>query len=110
MGLIGYVNDEIRLRSKEIAIRKVNGAGRSHVLWLLLREVLWLSVPSVLAGVLAARWAGRVWMERFSDAAALSGALYALLAILLLGLVASAVVLKAWRIANENPVLSIKSE
>ena len=28
MGLIGYVNDEIRLRSKEIAIRKVNGAGR----------------------------------------------------------------------------------
>ena len=26
MGLIGYVNDEIRLRSKEIAIRKVNGA------------------------------------------------------------------------------------
>lgn len=110
MGLIGYVNDEIRLRSKEIAIRKVNGAGRGHVLWLLLREVLWLSVPSVLAGVLAARWAGRVWMERFSDAAALSGALYALLAILLLGLVSSAVVLKAWQIANENPVLSIKSE
>ena len=64
----------------------------------------------MLAGVLAARWAGRVWMERFSDAAALSGALYALLAILLLGLVALAVVLKAWRIANENPVLSIKSE
>ena len=26
MGLIGYVNDESRLRSKEIAIRKVNGA------------------------------------------------------------------------------------
>ena len=26
MGLIGYINDEMQRRSKEIAIRKVNGA------------------------------------------------------------------------------------
>ena len=32
MGLIGYVNDEIRLRSKEIAIRKVNGAEAESIL------------------------------------------------------------------------------
>ena len=30
MGLIGYINDEIQRRSKEIAIRKVNGAGVIH--------------------------------------------------------------------------------
>lgn len=35
MGLIGYVNDEIRLRSKEIAIRKVNGAETESILLLL---------------------------------------------------------------------------
>ena len=33
-----------------------------------------------------------------------------LLALLLLVLIVAIVVLKAWRIANENPVLSIKSE
>ena len=38
MGLIGYVNDEIRLRSKEIAIRKVNGAETESILLLLSRE------------------------------------------------------------------------
>ena len=32
MGLIGYVNDETQRRSKEIAIRKVNGAEASHIL------------------------------------------------------------------------------
>ena len=42
MGLIGYVNDEIRLRSKEIAIRKVNGAETESILLLLSRDVLWL--------------------------------------------------------------------
>nr|WP_320975949.1 hypothetical protein [Bacteroides intestinalis] len=47
MGLIGYVNDEIRLRSKEIAIRKVNGAEVSGVLRLLTRDVLWLVIPAV---------------------------------------------------------------
>ena len=57
MGLIGYVNDETQRRSKEIAIRKVNGAEASNILRLLV-----------------------------------------------------CVVLKAWHIANENPVNSIKSE
>lgn len=32
MGLIGYINDEIQRRSKEIAIRKVNGAEASSIL------------------------------------------------------------------------------
>lgn len=44
MGLIGYVNDEIRLRSKEIAIRKVNGAETESILLLLSRDVLWLEI------------------------------------------------------------------
>src|SRR3712207_5971905 len=38
MGLLGYVNDEIRLRSKEIAIRKVNGAQASEVLAMLAKD------------------------------------------------------------------------
>lgn len=51
MGLIGYVNDEIHLRSKEIAIRKVNGAETESILLLLSRDVLWLAIPSVAIGI-----------------------------------------------------------
>lgn len=43
MGLIGYVNDETQRRSKEIAIRKVNGAEASHILRLLTRDILCVS-------------------------------------------------------------------
>ena len=42
MGLIGYVNDETQRRSKEIAIRKVNGAEASHILGLLTRDILYV--------------------------------------------------------------------
>lgn len=58
MGLIGYVNDEIRLRSKEIAIRKVNGAETESILLLLSRDVLWLAIPSVAIGIGGACRAG----------------------------------------------------
>ena len=40
MGLLGYTADEVQRRSKEIAIRKVNGAEASSILRLLGRDVL----------------------------------------------------------------------
>lgn len=67
MGLIGYVNDEIRLRSKEIAIRKVNGAETESILLLLSRDVLWLAIPSVAIGIGGACRAGKLWASQFSD-------------------------------------------
>ena len=43
MGLIGYINDELQRRSKEIAIRKVNGAESFVILEMLVQDVLWIS-------------------------------------------------------------------
>ena len=40
MGLIGYVNDETQRRSKEIAIRKVNGAEAPSILSLLAIQII----------------------------------------------------------------------
>lgn len=51
MGLIGYVSDEIRRRSKEIAIRKVNGATAANVLILLLKNIAWIGIPSAVIGL-----------------------------------------------------------
>ena len=110
MGLIGYVSDETQRRSKEIAIRKVNGAEASDILRLLSVDILKIAVAAVVAGMAAAWYVSGQWMQQFADSRLLSPAWYALLALLLLVLIVAVVVLKAWRIANENPVLSIKSE
>ena len=110
MGLIGYVSDETQRRSKEIAVRKVNGAEASDILRLLSLDILKIAVAAVAAGMAAAWYVSGQWMQQFADSRLLSPAWYALLALLLLVLIVAIVVLKAWRIANENPVLSIKSE
>lgn len=110
MGLIGYVSDETQRRSKEIAVRKVNGAEASDILRLLSVDILKIAVLAVAAGMAAAWYVSGQWMQQFADSRLLSPAWYVLLALLLLVLIVAVVVLKAWRIANENPVLSIKSE
>ena len=110
MGLIGYVSDETQRRSKEIAVRKVNGAEASDVLRLLSVDILKIAVLAVAVGMAVAWYVSGQWMQQFADSGLLSPLWFVLLALLLLVLVVAVVVLKAWRIANENPVLSIKSE
>jgi putative ABC transport system permease protein len=110
MGLMGYVSDEVRRRSKEIAIRKVNGSEASGILMLLSHDVLLIAVPAVVVGVIASWYVNTLWMELFTEQVAVSPALYALVAIGVLAVIVAVVMIRAWRIANENPVKSIKSE
>jgi putative ABC transport system permease protein len=110
MGLIGYVNDETQRRSKEIAIRKVNGAEASHVLRLLTHDILYVSVVSILIGTVVSYFAGQAWLDQFAEQIDLNPLLFVGTALSVQLLIVICVVLKAWHIANENPVNSIKAE
>lgn len=110
MGLIGYVNDETGRRSKEIALRKVNGATAGDILRLLSRGVLLIAVPCVAVGSVVAWYVGTEWLTQFAGQVSISLLHFVGLAVLLLVVIVCIVVVKAWRIANENPVKSIKSE
>ena len=110
MGLLGYTADEVQRRSKEIAIRKVNGAEASAILRLLGRDVLYVAVPAVVIGVMASWYVNSLWMDMFSAQASMSAAVYVLIGLAVLAVIAGCVLWKSWRIANENPVLGIKSE
>lgn len=110
MGLIGYVNDETQRRSKEIAIRKVNGAEASNILRLLVCDILYVSIPSILLGIVIAYFIGKAWLEQFAEQVDLNPLLFLATALVVAIIIVACVVLKAWHIANENPVNSIKSE
>ena len=110
MGLIGYVNDETQRRSKEIAIRKVNGAEASHILRLLTRDILCVSVISILIGKAVSYFGGRAWLDQFAEQIDWNPLLFIGTALFVQLLIILCVVLKAWYIANENPVKSIKTE
>ena len=110
MGLIGYTKDEVRRRSKEIAVRKVNGAEVTDILGLLSKNILYIAAPAVAIGTLAAWYINSKWIGLFAEQAGLSPALYPLVAIAVLIVIWGCVIWKSWSIANENPVKSIKSE
>lgn len=110
MGLIGYVNHETQRRSKEIAVRKVNGAEAVDILRLLAKDILKVAGGSVWIGVACAYYTSTLWMEQFPDSQLPSLLWYVLLVLLMLLLIVVVVVIRSWRIANENPVVSLKSE
>ena len=110
MGVIGYTNDEVRRRSKEIAIRKINGGSSEDILRMLSQDVFHIAIPSVLAGVWLAWSVGKIWQAQFDDALSVSPMLYVVVSVVMLAFIVGSVVIKSWRIANENPVNSIKSE
>ena len=111
LGVIGYTNDEVRRRSKEIAIRKVNGAEAGHILQMLCRDVAIIALPAVVIGVLLSWQIGNVWVSsNFKDILSISPLVYIGVVIMALAFILGTVIVKSWRVANENPVVSIKSE
>ena len=110
MGLFGFVNDEVQRRSKEIAIRKVNGAESGNIINLLNHNIFWIALPAIFVGIALAYVVGHKWVEQFTDQINLNAGHFLLLLLLILLLILGSVTGKSWRIANENPVNSIKNE
>ena len=111
MGVIGYTNEEVQRRSKEIAIRKVNGAEVSDILRMLCRDIAIIALPSVIIGVLLSWQIGDLWISsNFNDILAINPIIYIGVGIISMAFILGTVIVKSWRVANENPVISIKSE
>lgn len=109
-GLIGYVRDETVRRSKEIALRKVNGATAGQIIGMLTREVCLLALTGALAGGVLAYLAAKKWLEQYPEKITLSPWMFLAGIIFVLLIVAGCVILQSWRIATENPVKAIKAE
>ena len=111
MGLIGYINEEVRRRSKEIAIRKVNGAEVTDILKMLCRDVSIVALPAVVVGILLSGVIGEEWISsNFEDILSISPLIYIGVGMVAMAFILGTVIMKSWRVANENPVMSIKSE
>lgn len=110
LGLVGYVRDEAQRRSKEIAIRKINGATTAEILSLFVSGIMkWLVVAFIIGDALAYYVAG-LWLEQFAEKVSLS-LLYFIAADLIVAIIVVAtVVICSLKISNANPVLSLKNE
>ena len=110
LGLVGYIMDEALRRSKEIAIRKINGATTNEIISLFVKDILKLALIAVVIGDAAAYYVSGLWLEQFAEKVSLSIGYFLAADVVVVGLIISVVVLYSMKIAHANPVESLKSE
>ncbi len=110
LGLIGLTFFVMEQRTKEIGIRKVNGARISEILTMLNRDfVKWVAIAFVIATPIA-YYAMNKWLENFAYKTELSWWIFALAGLLALGIALLTVSWQSWRAATRNPVEALRYE
>ena len=108
MGLLALSILSMQKRTKEIGIRKVNGATISEVMILLNKEfVKWVAISFVIATPIA-YFAMFKWLENFAYKTNLSWWLFALAGVFVLLIALLVVSWKSWVAATRNPIEALR--
>ena len=110
LGLLGFIQDESLRRSKEMAVRKINGATTRDILGVFARDIMKLSAVMAVIACIGVFFAARRWLEQFAEKVSLNPLYFIGGAVLVLAIVLGVVVLNCLRIARANPVESLKNE
>ena len=110
LGLIGFIKDESLRRSKEMAVRKINGATTQDILSIFAKDIMKLSAVMVVIACAAAFFVAHKWLEQFAEKVSLNPLYFIGGAALTLLIVLSVVILNCLKIALANPVDSLKNE
>jgi putative ABC transport system permease protein len=110
MGLLGMSLLTTYRRTREIGIRKVNGAMTRDILILLSWDFLkWILLSYVLAVPLA-YYAMNRWMENFAYRTGLSWWIFALAGLISLLIAWITVSVQSWRASTRNPADTLRYE
>jgi predicted permease len=109
-GLYGTLAYRVNRRTAEIGVRMAMGAGRSQVVWMILRDSLVLTVTGVIAGIPLAFAIGRALASSLYGVQPLDAMTYALaiLGVTVVAFVASAA--PASRAASIDPLKALRTE
>ena len=110
VGLVGYLLDEAERRSKEIAVRKVNGADSQEIVNMLVTDISKLALIAIVMGDIASWFIARDWLRQFADKVSLSPMYFLAGDLALLAVIALTVALGSLRIARSNPVNFLKND
>jgi putative ABC transport system permease protein len=110
LGLFGLAAYAAEQRTREIGIRKVLGASVGGIMSLLSRDFLVLVIVSTLIAFPFAWWAMHHWLQGFAYRIDIGWEVFALAAVLSIGIALLTVSFQAVRAAIANPVKSLRSE
>ena len=110
LGIIALSTMAAENRTKEIGIRKVNGAKIAEILSMLNKDFLkWVAIAIVI-GFPIAYFVMNKWLENFAYKTTLSWWIFALSGTMALGIALLTVSWQSWRAATRNPVEALRYE
>lgn len=108
LGMFALSSFSIQHKTKEIGIKKANGANSSEILLQLIGEYTrWVALAFIIACPIA-YYAASNWLSNFAYKIELSWWIFALSGIIALFIAILTVSLQAWKAANQNPVYALK--
>ena len=110
IGILGLAIFSSERRTKEIGIRKINGARISEILIMLNREFILLIVISYIIAVPIALYSMNRWLQSFAYKTELSWWIFVLAGLLALIIALLTVSWQSWRAATRNPVEALRYE
>jgi len=110
IGLYSLARFEINIRTKEIGVRKINGATISEVITMLNKDFIKLVVFAFIIAVPVAWYAIFKWLENFAYKTSLSWWIFALSGLLAIGIALLTVSWQSWKAATMNPVEALRYE
>ncbi len=110
MGIFALSLSYVHKHTKEIGIRKVNGAKTHEILAMLNADfVKWVIIAFIIACPIA--WfAMHKWLENFAYKTEISWWIFALAGLIALGITLLTVSWQSWRAARKNPVEALRDE
>lgn len=110
MGVFGLVSLSTQQRTKEIGVRKVNGAHTDRIVRMFCNEYLrWLMIAFVIACPIAFLMMNN-WLNEFAYRTSLSWWLFPLAGIIIFTITMITVIAQTYRTASQNPITSLRYE
>jgi len=110
IGLFGLSVHSTEHRTKEIGIRKINGAREAEVIIMLSTDYMkWVAIAFIIATPVTF-WTMQYWLKNFAYKTELSWWIFALGGIIALGIALLTVSWQSWRAATKNPVEALRYE
>jgi putative ABC transport system permease protein len=110
LSLLGLIMMATAARTKEIGIRKLNGAKVVEILFMLNKEFIVLGAFSFILGAAVIWFALHRWLQGFAYRTELSWWIFALTGIISFGIILMTVSWQSWRAATRNPVEALRYE